>query len=320
MKGKRLEVVWGLLLVLLGAIFFAEQTGVLPDFARTTWMIVLAGISVLFFAGYLLNGWRQWGLLLPATVAGSLSLIIWMTEDGRNDLLAGSLLMAAVSLPFWVAFAADRQRHWWAFIPGWATAALALVILLSEQVRSEFLGSFVMFAVGLPFLAVYLFNRKNRWALIPAFVLFVIGLVVLMSTAVGDEWIGALVLAAIAMPFLFVYFRTPAQWWAIIPGGVLTTLALVVLFSMMDASQVVVERLLGSLFFAGLAATFAVVWWRHQQAETRWARYPAAGLAFMALLVLIFGSLTEILWPLALVAVGLWLLYNNLGYRPQLKG
>jgi hypothetical protein len=282
-------------------------------------MFVMAGVSLVFLAGYVMAGWRQWALLIPASVAGGVALVIWLTEDGRNGILAGSLILAAISLPFWVAFAADRQHNWWALIPGWTMAALAVIVLLAEQIRGEFVGSLVMFAIGLPFLAVYLFNRRNWWALIPAFVLGTLAVVILLSTAVGGEWLGSLVLFAIAFPFLLVYFRSPKNWWAIIPGGVMTTLAAVALFSMMDASEFVETRLLGGLLFAGMAATFAIVWGR-QQAETRWAKYPAAGLALMALFIMLFGSTTELLWPLALVGVGLWLLYNSLAQRPQLKG
>jgi hypothetical protein len=320
MKERRFNAIWGLLLILVGILFWAEQMEFLPDFGRITWMILLGGMSLFFFATYLLSGWRQWTLLIPATVGGALAMIAGLSDEGgRYGLFFGALFMAAVSLPFWVAYAADRVNNWWALIPGWATAVLALVVLLSNQVRGEVLGSLVMFGIGLPFIAVYLSNRKNWWALIPGFVLCGIGLVVLFTMVTGgDEWIGAFVMFVMALPFLAVYFYSRANWWALIPGGVMATIGVVVLLSFIEASESVQARLLGGVLFAGMAVTFAAVWLHHLK-ETEWAKYPAVGLAFMAVLLALFGPAADVMWPAALILVGLWLLYTTM-VRPQLKG
>lgn len=320
MKERRFEALWGLILVLVGALFLAEQTGLLPDFARSTWMILLGGMSLFFFASYLLKGWREWPLLLPATVSGSLALIVGLADEGgRYGLFFGSLFMAAVSLPFWVAFAADRAQNWWAVIPGWVTGLMAVIILLTEQVAGEVIGSLVMFGIGLPFVAVYLLNRKQWWAIIPGFVLCAIGLIILFSTSAQGEWMGAFVMFVIALPFLAVYLSAPTNWWALIPGGATVTIGLVALLSTIPAAESVQARLLGGVFFGGLAATFAFVWLRHPLKETQWAKYPAVGLAFMALLIALFGPAADLLWPVALILAGLWLLYTTM-VRPQLKG
>jgi hypothetical protein len=320
MKEKRFNVIWGLILVLVGLLFLAEQTGVLPEFAGTTWAILFGGMSLFFFAIYLLQGWRTWPLLLPATICGSLAVIVGLADEGgRYGLFFGSLFMAAVSLPFWVAYAADRVNNWWALIPGWVTGLMAVIVLLSDQVAGEVLGSLVMFGIGLPFIAVYLMNRKHWWAIIPGFVLCAVGLVVLFSTSARGEWIGAFVMFVIALPFLAVYLYSSTNWWAVIPGGITATIGLVVLLSTIEASESVQARLLGGVFFGGMALTFAIVWLRHHLKETEWAKYPAAGLAFMAVLIALFGPTADLLWPVALILVGLWLLYTTM-VRPQLKG
>lgn len=176
-----------------------------------------------------------------------------------------------------------------------------------------------MFGIGLPFIAVYLMNRKIWWAIIPGFILCAIGLIVLLTMSVQGEWIGAFFMFLIAVPFLAVYFYSYEKWWAVIPGGITATIGLVALLSMLEASEPIEARLLGGVFFGGLAATFAFVWLRHPLMETAWAKYPTVGLSFIAGMIALFGLTAEVLWPVALILIGLWLLYTTVG-RPQWKG
>ena len=319
MKQKSVNVFWGLILILAGAVFLVEQLGLIPNLAAVVWAFIFAGASLLFFFTYFSAGTHEWGWLFPATITAGLAATIWLAEMGVEGTLAGAVFMASVSLPFWLAYAIDRRENWWALIPGWATAVITLVILLADRVAGEFIGSLMLFAIALPFFAVYLANREHWWALIPGFVLSGVGLVVLLTTTAGGEAVGALVLFSISLPFFIIYFRFREHWWALIPAGILGSTAVVALLSAFDLPEAVAARLMGGLLFLGMAATFGWLWLQRDHAPTDWARYPAAGLALAALLTLVLGARTDVIWPLALIAVGLWLLYEG-GQRARLKG
>jgi hypothetical protein len=110
-----------------------------------------------------------------------------------------------------------------------------------------------------------------------------------------------------ALPFWVVYMRSRENWWALIPGGVLGTLAVATLLTGIDGTPAITARLIGGVVLGGMAATFAVLWWQRHSQPTDWAKYPAAFLGAAALLAVVFGPAMNILWPLALLATGGWL-------------
>jgi hypothetical protein len=63
---------------------------------------------------------------------------------------------------------------------------------------------------------------------------------------------------------------------------------------------------------AGLAATFAVIWLRH---EKPWAKVVTIVLALVAVASLFFASHSQLLWPVAIILVGVYLFYTAL--RPK---
>jgi hypothetical protein len=65
---------------------------------------------------------------------------------------------------------------------------------------------------------------------------------------------------------------------------------------------------------AGLAATFAVVWLRHNQP---WAKIVTLILAALAIASGFFVSSYEIFWPIAIILGGIYLLYTSLR-RPKI--
>jgi len=169
-----------------------------------------------------------------------------------------------------------------------------------------------LFALGgAAFLIVFFTNRVHWWALIPGFILLGLAATAgsqLLLPGFPGEWSGAIFLGAIGLSFWAVFIARRENWWAVIPGGVLLTLAMVTI-----ASQSLPELGTGGIFFLGLAVTFALVF---LFTRMRWALIPAAALAVMGVFLVIgFSSAVNFVWPVVLIAVGLYLVARVL--RPS---
>ena len=187
----------------------------------------------------------------------------------------------------------ERKQTLW--IPGMVLLIIGVFGLLGNFGFLAALSSLVWAAffalAGFAFLSWFAADRKQWWALIPGFTLFGLGLTVL----IGNDWGGTLFLAFIGFGFAAIASLSREHWWAIIPAGTMFSLALVT--RMGDAAATVL--------FLGLAATFATVW----QRSHRWAIYPAIGCLVLAALTLNWlTGLWNVIWPLALIGVGAYLL------------
>jgi hypothetical protein len=318
MSNKKNNLAWGVVLILLGGLLLIQNLGLIPEFSEGVWAIILGAACLLFIVIYLMNGIENWGWLFPIFITGGLALSAALTLTTINPIWIGAAFMASVSVPFWIVYIFNRKEHWWALIPGWATAVLALIILISDVWSGEIIGSLVMWAIALPFIFVYFRNREHWWALIPGFIMAGMGVVVLMAGRSAEEIIGTFVLLTIAAPFAAVFFFTKGNWWAIIPAGILTTLGLIVPFASRIEGDSFEARLVAVFMFLGFSVPFGWLWLRRSSYPTVWAKYPAVGLIVAALVTLALGTVIENGWPFILIVIGAWLLYDNLR-QPKLK-
>lgn len=175
----------------------------------------------------------------------------------------------------------------------------------------------LLFAVtGAAFLGLFLTNRALWWPLIPAFVFFSLAAIVglqAITPGFATRWNGSIILGGIALGFWTIYATHPKLWWAIIPGGVLTTLAIVAGIGQASAGQVYA----GGVFFLGLAVTFGLVYLLPTPPNRmRWALIPAGVAGVLGLISLTAtASILNYVWPIALILVGLYLMYRTLGGR-----
>ncbi len=142
--------------------------------------------------------------------------------------------LAVGGLVVFGVYLTDRS-DWGLLIPAyvmWAIAGLIALIRL-EILQDESIATYVMAAIALPFLAVFLRDRAQWWALIPAYVLLVIGVMVgLIGLGVLDDLlVPAYIMFVIALPFFVVYARNTTNWWALIPGGILAFIGLAFLIA-----------------------------------------------------------------------------------------
>ena len=85
----------------------------------------------------------------------------------------------------------------------------------------------ILAGLGLPFLLIFLTDRKHWWALIPGMTMIGVAAAVFLEGVgvISDEAVGGLVVGGIALGFLLIYLIDRKQWWALIPGGIMGTVA-----------------------------------------------------------------------------------------------
>jgi hypothetical protein len=312
MKTNIIRLFWGLALILAGGLFLAENMGLVKSFSIQFWMAAFGCASLLFFVSYFLSGIREWGWLFPACIFAALALTLWLVEANFDNAVIGAPIVAGVGIPFLVGFALDRRKNWGALIPAWVLGTITIILFMVDQVAGEAIGSLVLFAIALPFLAVYVINRSQSWALIPAYALAAVGCIPLLTLVVDGEVIGAFVNFAIAAPFFVIYFSAKHRWWALIPAGLLVAIGLTALASGSAFFSAERSSWVGAIFLLGSGATFGSLWLRRESAPTAWALYPSVVLCAIALIVLIFGAGYHLLWALLIIAAGVFLIARGL--------
>ena len=320
MNVNRSGLFWGLLLIGAGLVALGQQMGYIDQFTDPKiWIWIFAGISLLAFINYALSGWQQWAWLFPAGVFGGLALTITLATNNVDSAAVATPLFVGLFIPFLAAYLTDRAHNWWALIPGGVMLFLALTTLLVDSTGGEWVGALFLFMIALSFFVVYLNNRTRTWALLVAYILAVLGIAPLMSTGGRDAaYFGPIFLFAVALPFFIIYFRSAENWWAIIPAGSVTVIAIIAaaaiagLINENGRGGFVSVGMVNAILMGGLAITFAVVWLRHAKP---WAKIVTIVLAVMAVASVFFATSSQILWPVAIILVGIYLFYSAL--RPK---
>jgi hypothetical protein len=312
MKVNKWSLYWGILLIGFGLYALARTMGYEIPEDPTTWAYIFGAISLLSLIFYFLDGVKEWGWLFPAGIFGALALMMTMVSNGVESALIAAPLFLGIGLPFVVAFFIDRANNWWALIPAGVMLFMALLMMVVDDANGNWIGALVMFMISLSFFVVYLINRSHTWALLVAYIMFVLSLAPAMSSFGGDvaAYFGALVLFAIAFPFFIVYFRSAENWWAIIPAGVLTTLSVITALAISGWIQ---DTETGgystAILMGGFAATFAVIWLRH---DRPWAKIVTIVLAALAVVSGFVTPYSEVVWAVAIILVGAYLLFTAL--------
>ncbi len=310
MTAQKSGLVWGILLIGAGAVALAQQMGYMRQVPDQIWVWVFALISLLGFVSFGLSGWKQWGWLFPAGIFGGLAVTTGLALAGIDRPAIASSLFVGLLLPFAAAYLLDRTHNWWALIPGGVMVFLALVTLLADT-RGEWIGSLFLFLVALSFFVVYLNNRARSWALLVAYIMAILAIAPLTATlGEGAAYYGPVFLLAVGLPFLYIYLRSSERWWAIIPAFTLIAISIVSLAAIAGWINDATSGGYGSaLIMGGLAAAFAVIWLRHAKP---WAKAVTIVLAALAVASAFFAAQSEILWPLAIMVLGAYLLFTSM--------
>ncbi len=183
----------------------------------------LWGIALILFGGLLLA--YQAGALRPLQMSFPV------------------FLFGIPALMFLLTFVIDR-RQWWALIPGCVLAGLTLLVFNGENhlIRDEYAASIFLFSIGLPFLGIFLADRRQWWALIPGGVMTVIAFMPLLGNMeLSGEIVGGLFFLGLGGVFALVRLATlpnPHMAWAWWPAGILAAFGLFIVLTGTVASQI----------------------------------------------------------------------------------
>jgi hypothetical protein len=207
----------------------------------------------------------------------------------------------------------DSRLYWGVLLV--AGGILFLLQNLGLLPFGDLIWAVVFAGAGALFLALFFRDRASWWAIIPGLTLIGIGLIIALALIAPNQtgaWLGGVFLGMIGLAFWIIYFMNRTYWWAIIPGGTLLTLALVAVGTALWNGME-----LGGLFFLGLGLTFALVAIVPTlEGRMTWAYIPAVILLLMGVLIMAAStSLINYLGPLALVALGVFLVWRTFRYK-----
>jgi len=178
---------WGILLIVLGALFLLQELQIVGNAFQYLWMVVMFAAGAGFLWVFVTND-KQWWAVIPGL--GLLALAFASLESALNLLPAadwgGPVFLGGLGAAFWLVYA-RQQEHWWALIPGGVLVTLGVVAGLDEA-GSDFDGGIFFLGLGLTFVLVALLPSREhdtRWSWIPGAVLLLLGLT--QITAVGSE-------------------------------------------------------------------------------------------------------------------------------------
>lgn len=205
MQISRGQLVWGVTLILLGALIFAQQQGLINALIPF-WVWVFGGLGLLFLLTALTD-WSKWGFVYPGFSSLGIGAVIFLATNTRvSGNVIGAIFLGSVALPFWFTLLLQR-RHWWAIIPGGSITVLAVMPLLVESGASaQLIGAVFFLGLGATFALVRLWTIRDRrmaWAWYPALILALFGLVIF---GLGDSNVWPLVLILIGLVILIRAF------------------------------------------------------------------------------------------------------------------
>jgi hypothetical protein len=164
-----------------------------------------------------------WGLALIVMGALFLAERLGVLPFGLDF---GMFLFGVPAALFLLVFISDR-RQWWALIPGSILTGLTLLVFNSDNrlMTDQQAASLFLFSVAVPFLLIYVFDRRQWWALIPGGVVTVIAFMpTIAGSNLSGEFVGGMFFLGLAAVFALVRLVTlgdPRMAWAWWPAAIL---------------------------------------------------------------------------------------------------
>ncbi|MBS3752994.1 MAG: hypothetical protein KGY46_06340 [Anaerolineales bacterium] len=178
MKKLQARTVWGIILIVLGALFLLQELQLVGNAFQYLWIVILAGAGIAFLWTFARSEQGWWAAIPGLALLG---LAFASAEEAVGIFPAfeagGSVFLGTLGLSFWLIYA-RRQDFWWAIIPGGVLLTLAVVSGLDEF-GLDYGGGVFFLGLGSTFIFLALLPSRGadtRWSFIPAAVLLIFGL------------------------------------------------------------------------------------------------------------------------------------------------
>jgi hypothetical protein len=181
------RLLWGLLLVGLGALLLLQNLNLIP-MQNFVWGVVWAGafgLAGLVFLYMFLQDRAQWWAVIPGLTLLGVGLIIGLSvlfPQGVGGWIGG-VFLAMIGLAFWIVYFTNRE-YWWAVIPGGTLVTLGVVAGATSIWGGVELGGLFFAGLGLTFLLVAVLptpQGQMKWAYIPAAILLAMGILIWLA-------------------------------------------------------------------------------------------------------------------------------------------
>ncbi|MBN1399578.1 MAG: hypothetical protein JXA74_02000 [Anaerolineae bacterium] len=198
MKNNRLSpLVWGAILIVLGALFLLQNLGILGSLLSFVWVLIFAAAGAAFLYVFVSEQQRWWAAIPGFSLLGLAFLIGVESAFPRlGDLVGAPVFLGAISLSFWAVYLRER-RFWWAIIPGGVMASVAALVFV-EGLNPPFdVGGIILLGIGLTFALVGTVKTEHghmRWAWIPAGVMAILGILILGESVAALRYLWPVVL------------------------------------------------------------------------------------------------------------------------------
>jgi hypothetical protein len=174
----------GILFLLLGLVALLSSLGYL-SIEKYIWPVLLAGGGLIFMV-FFLSSRSNWWAAIPGSILiaiGLTSALPWIAP-GLDSKIGGSLVLAGISLGFWLVYL-RIPANWWAIIPAGVMLSIASMTLVNTDSGLETAGIFFI-GLGLTFALVALLpgaSLRMGWPWIPAGILLLMGFLFISSAS-----------------------------------------------------------------------------------------------------------------------------------------
>ena len=204
MDKRAMNITWGIVIILLGALLLLVTTDVIDIRINTSWLFgILFFFGFLIFIGLYVSMHREqfWPLIPGITMLG-LSLLILSEAIGIRGNIGAGLFMLFIGLSFLAVYLLHSE-HWWAIIPAGMVGSVSLVIFWGDIIGV----GLMFFGMGTTFIALYFVVKattdEHWWPLIPGGILAFMGLLFLFFGPVGfGEYILPIALIIVGAIFI----------------------------------------------------------------------------------------------------------------------
>jgi hypothetical protein len=168
-------------MVLFGALMLVQEYVELSEWVWVA-VLVVSGIAVL--GVYSVAREEIWMVIVSYVLLAIGTLIALVTLDVLQDSLVATFVLTVIAIPFVYGYFRTGRENWGLLIPAYVLIAVGVMVPLIESgtLTDTIIPAYVMFAVALPFLVVFLSNTKQWWALIVGGILVLVSLSFLVAT------------------------------------------------------------------------------------------------------------------------------------------